>query len=65
MPKMKTHSGTKKRFSLTKNNKIKHMSANRAHCLTGKTAKRKTALKQTAFASATNTSHIKKLLPYD
>lgn len=65
MPKMKTHSGAKKRFSLTKSGKIKHMSANRAHGLTGKAPKRKTALKKAAFASSTNNSHIKKLLPYD
>ena len=42
--KMKTHSGAKKRFNLTKNGKVKRAHANKRHLLNGhgKTTKRKT-----------------------
>ena len=42
MPKIKTHSGAKKRFSVTKNGKIKMSSMNRRHDIKGcKSTKRK------------------------
>ena len=34
MPKIKTHSGAKKRFKLTKNGKVKRGKAFRSHILT-------------------------------
>ena len=34
MPKIKTHTGAKKRFGLTKNGKVKRATANRRHILT-------------------------------
>ena len=43
MPKLKTHSGAKKRFKLTKNGKIKRMHAYKSHILNKKTRKRKEA----------------------
>ena len=48
MPKIKTHSSTKKRLSVTGTGKIRKNVANRAHKLTGKTSKRKMALKQSS-----------------
>ena len=43
MPKLKTHSGAKKRFSLTKSGKVKRAHANKRHLLNGhdKDTKRK------------------------
>ena len=41
MPKLKTHKAAAKRFSLTKNGKVKRGSAFRSHILTKKTTKRK------------------------
>jgi large subunit ribosomal protein L35 len=41
MPKMKTHSSSKKRLSVLKSGKVKKTTANRAHKLTGKSSKRK------------------------
>lgn len=64
MPKMKTHSGAKKRLTVTGNGKVKKTVANRAHKLTGKTSKRKTSLKQSAYVDSANSSAVKKLLPY-
>ena len=39
--KIKTHSGAKKRFSLTKTGKVKRAKAFKSHILTKKSAKRK------------------------
>lgn len=64
MPKMKTHSSTKKRLSVTKSGKIKKTVANRAHKLTGKSSKRKMSLKQTSYVDSANKSAVKRLLPY-
>ena len=36
MPKLKTHSGAKKRFSLTKNGKVKRAHAFKSHILAKK-----------------------------
>ena len=40
MPKLKTHSASKKRFNLTKTGKVKCAKANKSHILTKKTTKR-------------------------
>ena len=37
MPKLKSHSGAKKRFNLTKNGKVKRAHAFKSHILTKKT----------------------------
>ena len=41
MPKLKTHSGAKKRFNLTKTGKVKRAKAYKSHILTKKSQKRK------------------------
>ena len=64
MPKLKTHSGAKKRFKLSKNGKPIRGHANKSHILTKKTTKRKRGLRQTAVADATNVNQIKRLMPY-
>ena len=66
MPKMKTHSGAKKRFNLTKTGKIKRAHAYKSHLLNGhgKTTKRKRGLRQSTYADATNESAIKRMIPY-
>ena len=46
MPKIKTHSSTKKRVSVTGSGKYKKNVANRAHKLTGKDSRRKRSLRQ-------------------
>ena len=39
MPKLKTHSGAKKRFNLTASGKVKRAHAYKSHILTKKTTK--------------------------
>mgnify|MGYP004472405083 FL=1 len=64
MPKLKTHSGAKKRFSLTKNGKVKRAHAFKSHILTKKSTKRKRGLRKGAYADKTNVAAIKLLVPY-
>ncbi len=64
MPKLKTHSGAKKRFSLTKSGKVKRARANKSHILTKKDTKRTRRLRTTAYADVTNTEAIRKMIPY-
>lgn len=66
MPKMKTHTGAKKRFNLTKTGKVKRAHANKRHLLNGhgKTTKLKRGLRKGAYADETNASTIKKMIPY-
>ncbi|MGL5972309.1 MAG: 50S ribosomal protein L35 [Oscillospiraceae bacterium] len=62
MPKLKTHSGAKKRFKLTKTGKIKRARANRRHILTKKSTKRKRGLRKATYVDVTNVLAIKRLL---
>lgn len=64
MPKIKTHRGAAKRFSFTKNGKIKLSKAGRRHILNKKTTKRKRHLRMGGYASDANAPTIKKLIPY-
>ena len=66
MPKLKTHSGAKKRFKLTKNGKVVRAHANKSHLLNGhgKTRKTKRVLRGTTIADKTNVAQVKRLLPY-
>ena len=64
MPKLKTHSGAKKRFSTTGTGKIKRSKAYRRHILSTKTRKQKRNLRMSALVSSANEKAIKALLPY-
>lgn len=64
MPKIKTHSGAKKRFNLTKTGKVKRAHAYKSHILNKKSTKRKRGLRKIGYADATNVAAIKKLIPY-
>ena len=64
MPKIKTHSGAKKRFKLTKTGKVKRAHAFKSHILIKKTTKRKRNLRKTVTADVTNVAKIKKMVPY-
>jgi large subunit ribosomal protein L35 len=46
MPKIKTHSGAKKRFKLTKSGKVKRSQAYKRHILTKKSTKLKRGLRK-------------------
>ncbi len=64
MPKIKTHSGAKKRFKMTKTGKPVRAHANKSHILNKKSTKRKRGLRQTTVADKTNVNQIKRLIPY-
>ncbi|MBQ4145829.1 MAG: 50S ribosomal protein L35 [Clostridia bacterium] len=64
MPKIKTHRGAAKRFSLTKNGKVKRKKAFRSHILNKKTTKRKRHLRKAGYLSAANEATIKSMMPY-
>lgn len=62
MPKMKSHSGAKKRFRLTATGKVKRSKAGKNHILTKKSTKRKRGLRQGAFVDTTQEATIRNLL---
>ena len=64
MPKLKTHSGTKKRFQRTGSGKIVRHKAGRRHLLNGKASNRKRRLSGNVLVDSTMTMQIKRLLPY-
>ena len=64
MPKIKTHSGAKKPFKLTKTGKVKRAHAFKSHILNKKTTKRKRNLRKVVTADVTNVAKIKKMIPY-
>ena len=63
MPKMKTHKGAKKRFTVTASGKVRRLKAFKSHILTKKTAKRKRNLRRpTTLATNGEVKMIKRLL---
>ncbi len=65
MPKIKTHSGAKKRFKLTKTGKAVRSRAFAGHDIKGRqNAKKKRQLRGQLIADKTNQKQIKRLIPY-
>jgi len=64
MPKLKSHSSSKKRFSFTGTGKVKRNKAYKGHLLSWKSAKRKRGLRKSAIASSANADTIRKMIPY-
>jgi large subunit ribosomal protein L35 len=64
MPKIKTHRGAAKRFSMTGSGKIRRNKAFASHILTTKTTKRKRNLRKSVVLDHANEKAIKKLIPY-
>ena len=62
MPKMKTHSGAKKRFRITANGKVRGRKAFSSHILEKKSPKRKRRLGQPAVISKHDEKQVKTLL---
>ena len=62
MPKLKTHSGTKKRVRVTKTGKVLHRHARMNHFLQKKSASRKRRLSQTQAFSGAYAKNIKRKL---
>jgi large subunit ribosomal protein L35 len=64
MPKLKTHRGAAKRFSLTGTGKVRRNKAYASHILTKKTTKRKRNMRKSAILDDRDMSRIKRLIPY-
>ena len=62
MPKVKTNSGAKKRFSFTGTGKIKRRHAYHSHILTQKTKKQKRNLVHTTIVDVDNMKQVRDLL---
>ena len=62
MPKMKTHSGAKKRFKVTARGKVRGRHAFTSHILEKKSPKRKRALGRPAMISDNDTPRVKRML---
>ena len=64
MPKLKTKSSAKKRFSATGTGKLKRNFAFKRHCLFCKSQKMKRQARGTVLLSESDAVIVKKFLPY-
>lgn len=64
MPKMKTHRGAAKRFSLTGSGKVKFKHAHLRHCLEHKKKTTKRELGQTGIMREQDAKKVRDMLPY-
>ncbi len=62
MPKMKTHSGAKKRVRLTGTGKVRRGKAGKSHMMIGKNKRRLRRLRKNDIVHPTNEKNIKRLL---
>ena len=62
MPKVKTNSGAKKRFTFTGTGKVKRRHAFHSHILTKKTKKQKRNLVDTTIVDPSNMKQVRDLL---
>lgn len=62
MPKIKTHSGAKKRFKLTATGKVKFKHANMRHILSKKTPEIKRTHRKGGILAEQDAKHIRVLL---
>jgi large subunit ribosomal protein L35 len=64
MPKMKTKSSLKGRFSKTASGKLKFNVAYKRHCLSSKSTKMKRQARGTRMLSAADTKIVRQFMPY-
>jgi large subunit ribosomal protein L35 len=62
MPKMKTHKGAKKRFSVTGTGKVRRLKAYKSHILTKKSPKRKRNLRRSTTVATNGEAKVLKRL---
>ena len=62
MPKMKTHSGAKKRFKVTARGKVRGRHAFTSHILEKKSPRKKRALGRPAILSKDDVPRVKRML---
>jgi large subunit ribosomal protein L35 len=64
MPKVKSNSGAKKRFRVTRKGKAMRAQGYKGHLLEAKSPKRKRKLRGTAVTSDAEIKRIKRMIPY-
>lgn len=64
MPKMKSHSGAKKRFRLSATGKVRYKKSHARHILTKKKTRKLRTLRKSGTLNLTDSKMVKKLLPY-
>jgi large subunit ribosomal protein L35 len=62
VPKMKTHSGAKKRFKLTAKGKVKRKSANKNHINAKLSPQRRRRLGKATYVNKADEARIKRML---
>ena len=62
MPKLKSHSGAKKRFKVTASGKVKFAKENRGHFLTEKSSSTKRKKRRGAFIQGKHAKNIKRMI---
>lgn len=62
MPKMKSHSGAKKRFKVTATGKVRGRSGNTSHILEKKPSKRRRRQRQAQVLTAHDRGRVKRML---
>lgn len=64
MPKIKTHSGAKKRFKITKSGVVKHKIQGQRHLLAGDPGNYGRKMRRSRILGKMSSKVIKKLMPY-
>jgi large subunit ribosomal protein L35 len=64
MPKMKTHSGAKKRFKVTATGRVKCKKPGQRHLLTGDSGNQNRKSRKPLIVANANMQTIKKIMPY-
>jgi len=62
MPKMKSNSGAKKRFTTTASGRVKRKKAFASHILTKKSQKRKRNLRKSTLVNEADESRVKRMI---
>ena len=65
MPKMKTHSGAKKRFKVTGKGKVKFKKPGQRHLLAGDSGNQNRHSRKPSVVAETDMKVMKKYLPYE
>ncbi len=64
MPKMKTHSGAKKRFKVTGKGKVKYKKPGQRHLLTGDSGNQNRKARKSIIIAKADMKTMKKIMPY-
>jgi large subunit ribosomal protein L35 len=64
MPKIKSHSGAKKRFRISATGKVRYKKSHARHILTKKKTKKLRTLRKSGILNLTDSKMVKKLIPY-